>query len=54
MREMTNWTVQACEEGVLTWKMVAMAALVYMSEADVADMLRANDMYFDEDEEEEE
>lgn len=38
VRKATCKVIELCEEGVLSWESVALAALRYMSEYDVADM----------------
>jgi hypothetical protein len=38
------------DEGIISAEMVAEMALAYMSEDDVADMMRANDIHDEEDE----
>jgi hypothetical protein len=48
VREITDKVYEAVENGMLTWEMVATAALAYMSEDDVADMARVNDWFTDE------
>ena len=45
VRAATNKIHQQMDEGMLDPKLVAEAALSYMSEAEVADMARANDWY---------
>ena len=52
VRKITNRIYEAVDEGVLTWSQVAIAALQYMSEDDVADMARANEFFFLEDDDE--
>jgi hypothetical protein len=42
------------DEGLISAEAVAEMALAYMSEDDVADMMRANDILLDEEEDEEE
>lgn len=37
-RKVTNRVIELAEEGIITWESIAMAALCYMSEDDVADM----------------
>lgn len=43
-RESTNAVLEAIQQGLLTGEAVAEMCLSYMSEDDVADMLRANDI----------
>ena len=42
-REATNKAIELAEVGIITWEDLAMMALKYMSEDDVADMLDANE-----------
>jgi len=53
MRTQTTRLLDMMDEGVITAQSVAEMALSYMSEADVADMMRSNDI-LDEDELDEE
>ena len=53
MRTQTNKLIDMMDEGLISAAAVAEMALAYMSEDDVADMMRANDI-LDEDEEDEE
>ena len=53
MREMTSKLIAMMDEGLITAESVAEMALAYMSEDDVADMMRANDILLEEDEEDE-
>jgi hypothetical protein len=50
MREMTSKLIAMMDEGLITAESVAEMALAYMSEDDVADMMRANDILLEEDE----
>jgi len=57
VREVTNKVIEAIKDEVIDPEVIAMAALAYMSEDDVADMVRANDLQWvvgedDEDDEE--
>jgi len=52
MREMTSKLIAMMDEGLITAEAVAEMALAYMSEDDVADMMRANDILLEEDEDE--
>lgn len=52
MREMTSKLIAMMDEGLITAESVAEMALAYMSEDDVADMMRANDILLDEEEDE--
>jgi hypothetical protein len=51
MREATNKILEMVEDGLLDRDQVIMACLKYMSEDDVADMARANEFFYEEDEE---
>jgi hypothetical protein len=51
MREMTSKLIAMMDEGLISAEMVAEMALAYMSEDDVADMMRANDILLDEEDE---
>jgi len=51
MRKQTTRLLEMMDEGLISATAVAEMALAYMSEDDVADMMRANDI-LDEDEEE--
>ena len=50
MREATNKLIDMMDEGLISAQAVAEMALAYMSEDDVADMMRSNDILDDEDE----
>jgi len=50
MRTQTTKLLEMMDEGVISAEMVAEMALAYMSEDDVADMMRANDILDEEDE----
>jgi hypothetical protein len=52
MRKETNRLLDMIEEGLIDPHAVADMCLAYMSEDDVADMMRANDLLEEEDEEE--
>lgn len=54
VREKTNAIIEACETGLLDWETVARCALDYLSEDDVADMARVNELLPEEEEEDEE
>jgi hypothetical protein len=49
MRTQTNKLIDMMDEGLITAQFVAEMALAYMSEDDVADMMRANDILDEED-----
>jgi hypothetical protein len=51
MRTQTTRLLEMMDEGLITAEAVAEMALAYMSEDDVADMMRANDILDEEDEE---
>lgn len=53
VREATTKVLEMCDEGILSWKDVAEAALRYMSEDAVADMAREYEWISDIDEDEE-
>jgi hypothetical protein len=50
MRTQTTKLLEMMDEGLISAEMVAEMALAYMSEDDVADMMRANDILEEEDE----
>jgi hypothetical protein len=50
MRTQTTKLIEMMDEGLISAEMVAEMALAYMSEDDVADMMRANDILDEEDE----
>ena len=52
MRDVTNKILEMIDEGLLDAKAVAQMCLKYMSEDAVADMADANEIYFDDEEEE--
>jgi hypothetical protein len=49
-REYTTKLLEMMDEGMITAESVAEMALAYMSEDDVADMMRANDILDEDDE----
>ncbi len=51
-RKVTNQLLELIEEGVLDPQAVVEACLSYMSEADVADMARSNELILEEEEDE--
>lgn len=51
MRTQTTRLLEMMDEGLVTAQSVAEMALAYMSEDDVADMMRANDILDEEDDE---
>lgn len=51
-REATNKVLEMAEEGLISWSTLAMMALKWMSEDDVAAMLKANEVLLDSEEEE--
>ena len=52
MRKCTTALLEMMDDGVMDAKSIAEMCLAYMSEADVEDMMRSNDLLLDEDEEE--
>jgi hypothetical protein len=50
MRTQTNRLIDMMDEGLISAQAVAEMALAYMSEDDVADMMRCNDILDQEDE----
>lgn len=50
MRQATNRLIDMMDEGLISAQAVAEMALAYMSEDDVADMMRCNDILDEEDE----
>ena len=50
MREMTSKLIAMMDEGLISAEAVAEMALAYMSEDEVADMMRCNDILDEEDE----
>jgi len=50
MRTQTNKLIDMMDEGLISAQAVAEMALAYMSEDDVADMMRCNDILDEEDE----
>jgi hypothetical protein len=53
MREYTSKLIAMMDEGLISAEAVAEMALAYMSEDDVKDMCRANDLLIGEDDDEE-
>jgi len=51
-RKYTNLLLEMIEDGLLDRDMVIMACVKYMSESDVQDMMEANEMIAEEDEDE--
>jgi hypothetical protein len=54
MRKQTTKLIEMMDEGLVVPQSIAEMCLAYMSEDDVADMMRANDILDEEDEDEEE
>ena len=52
MRKCTIALLEMMDDGVISAEIVAEMCLAYMSEDDVEDMMRANDLLLDEDEDE--
>ena len=48
VRKITNKLLDMANDGMISWQSLAEMALDYMSEDDVADMARANDILEDE------
>lgn len=48
VRQVTNQIYEAMDDGLLEPRVVAEAALAYMSESEVADMAAINDWFYDE------
>lgn len=44
MRDVTNKIFEAVDEGLLSWEVVAQCALKYMSEDEVKNMAKANEL----------
>jgi hypothetical protein len=53
MRKYTTSLLEMMDDGVMDAKAVAEMCLAYMSEADVEDMMRGNDLLLDEEDEDE-
>lgn len=49
-RKVTNKLLEMVEEGGLSWEAIARAALVHMSEDDVADMAHSNELIVEDEE----
>jgi hypothetical protein len=52
MRQATNKLIDMMDEGLISAQAVAEMALAYMSEDDVADMMRCNDILDEEEDDE--
>lgn len=50
-REVTCELIEFAEDGILTWEAIARAALCYLSEDDVKEMAKLNELLPDYDEE---
>ena len=48
-RKATNKVLELAEEGMISWSALALMALKWMSEDEVADMCKANDVLIEED-----
>jgi hypothetical protein len=46
-RKITNELIAMAEEGLISWAAIAMMALKWMSEEDVAEMCKANEVFGD-------
>ena len=53
MRETTIKLLELAKEGVISWETLARSCLCYLSEDEVEDMARVNEILFEEEEEEE-
>ena len=49
VRETTNWLLDSIADGMISWETVTKMCLKWMSEDEVKEMLRANDIFFEED-----
>ena len=54
MRETTIKLLNLANEGVISWETLARSCLCYLSEDEVEDMARVNEILFEEEEEEDE
>ena len=54
VRKATNKALEMAEEGLISYRTLAECALKWMSEDDVAEMLKANEIYLEDEEDEEE
>ena len=54
MRETTIKLLELADEGVISWETIARSCLCYLSEDEVEDMARVNELLLEEEEEEEE
>lgn len=52
-RKATNKLLQLIEDGCIDRDLIILACLKYMSEDEVADMCRINDIFFDDDDDDE-
>lgn len=52
VRHYTNLLIEQVEDGLLTWECIARSALCYLSEDDVEDMARSNELIYEEEEDE--
>ena len=48
VRQVTNKVRELAEDGMISWRELAEMALSWMSEDEVAEMARANDILYDE------
>ena len=53
MRETTIKLLELADEGVISWETIARSCLCYLSEDEVEDMARVNELLFEEEEEDE-
>ena len=52
VRQSTNKVLELASEGMISWRSLAEMALEWMSEEDVAEMCKANDLICEEEDEE--
>ena len=53
VREATNRALRLCEEGLISYRTLVILALKWMSDDEVAEMLRANELLYDDEEDNE-
>lgn len=54
VRKNTNKVLELADNGMISWRSLAEMALKWMSEDDVEEMAKANELFYEEDEDEEE
>lgn len=52
VRKNTNKVLELADNGMISWRSLAEMALKWMSEDDVEEMAKANELFYEEDEEE--